>query len=160
MNDVSWGVPTQAKRKTEKFDTPVVTMSALSEKGSGRKFNFNKAAQSLLGLIGGESHVKVGFGKDNNIYIQSLIAEEDSTFSMTNSCTFSNKRIYEYIAKMNNLNSTEENYLHLKEVEGQSYVTVSHISSDNSPETQDNDVPTMNAPDEVEEAEVVEEDWN
>ena len=42
---IDWGVPTNRKSSTkvEKFNTPVVTMSALLGKGSGRKFTFNKA---------------------------------------------------------------------------------------------------------------------
>lgn len=157
MNDVNWGIPTKRTTKMEKFDTPVVTMSALSKKGSGRKFSFNKAAQSLLGLIGGESHIRIGFRKENGaIYIQSLITEEsiEGAFQLTNNCTFSNKRIYEYIAKTKDLDSTEENHLHLEVVPSQSYVTVSYITSDSTPQT--------NAPEEVKEVEVevVEEDWN
>ena len=147
MNDVTWGVPKQrTAKKMEKFDTPVVTMSALVDKGAGRKFSFNKAAQTLLGLVGGESHIKIGFGGDN-IYVQSLTEEGDNTFSMTKQCTFSNKRIYEYIAKRSNLTTTEENYLHLTEVEGESYVTVSNISSDSAPESVEEDISTMPTPD-------------
>jgi hypothetical protein len=128
MDEVSWGIPKQRTAKVEKFDTPVVTMSAI-DKGSGRKFSFNKAAQELLGLVGGESHVKIGFGGDS-MYIQSQDAEGEGTFPMTKGCTFSNKRIYEYIVKRSTLDSSEDNFLHLATVEGQPYVTVSHASTD------------------------------
>lgn len=138
MSEVNWGLPIQRTAKVEKFDTPVLIMSALSEKGSGRKFSFNKAAQELLGLIGGESHVKIGFG-DGNIYVQGLTAEGDNTFSMTKKCTFSNKRVYEYIVKTSNLTTTEENYLHLVKVDDQPFVIVSHMSSDSAPEKMNGD---------------------
>lgn len=133
MSELIWGVPAQrVSRKVEKFTTPVVTMAKIEE-GKGRKFTFNKAAQESLGLVGGESHISFGFG-EGTIAVMASENETANSFSLTKQCSISNKKTAEYIAKVSNLDTTVENYLHLEEVEGQSYMTVSHISNDNTPE--------------------------
>ena len=64
MEGIIWGnVPAQRKRKEEKYNFAVVTMSAIDKPGAGRKFSFNKAAQEVLG-IQGEDRISFGFTPD------------------------------------------------------------------------------------------------
>jgi len=140
MGELKWGVPTQrTARKTEKFTTPVVTMSAIV-KGSGRKMSFNKAAQEALGLIGGDSYVAIGFD-EGRIGFQSSVDEVEGSFKLTKTCTFSNGKVVEYIAKIKGLNTDVENHLHLSIVEGQPYMEVSTISDDEPQMTVQDDAP-------------------
>lgn len=128
-NQVTWGVPTQRTRKVEKFNTPVITMSAIAE-GTGRKFSFNKAAQDLLGLVKGEAYVGIGFSGDN-VYVKSFDNDDSPTsFKLTNTFTFSNKKYFEYLAKLNGLDTSTENHLHIEELEGQGMCKVALISQD------------------------------
>ena len=110
MENVVWGeVPAQRTRKQEKYTTPVVTMSAVDKPGAGRKFSFNKAAQEALG-IKGEDRVSFGFETNGKrIFIRK--AEDDAGFQLTKTCTLSDKRTYEFIAKRWDLNSEVENHL-------------------------------------------------
>jgi len=127
--EVIWGVPTLRTKKVEKFNTPVVTMSSLAKKGAGRKFSFNTAAQEALGLEGGETYITFGFSGDS-ILVMASANEDPNGVQLTKQCSISNKRIYEYIAKIQNLNTDVENHLHLTAVEGQPYFEVSSIESE------------------------------
>lgn len=120
MENVVWGaVPAQRTRKQEKYSTPVVTMSAIDKPGAGRKFSFNKAAQALLG-IEGEDRVSFGF-VDNGKRIFIRKVKGDEGFQLTKTCTLSDKRTYEFIAKTLGLSSEVENEFNLAMVEGQNY---------------------------------------
>jgi len=143
MSELTWGVPTQRRTRVEKFSTPVVTMAAIEE-GKGRKFSFNKAAQELLGLVGGKSHISFGFG-ENKIAIMASVSENNNSFPLTKQCSISNKKTAEYIAKSFKLDASVENYLHLELSEGQPYAIVSHISNDNQPEKACETVSELNA---------------
>ena len=107
MQDLIWdAVPTQRKRKEEKYNFATVTMSAIDKPGAGRKFSFNKAAQETLG-IQGEDRVSFGFTADGmHIYIRK--PSGDAGFKLTKTCTLSDKRTYEFIAKRLNLNTELE----------------------------------------------------
>jgi hypothetical protein len=108
MQDLNWGeVPTQRKRKEEKYSFPVVTMSAIEKVGAGRKFSFNKAAQEALGIKGGD---KIAFAfPANGIFVRKF--ESDRSLILTQTCSISDKKTYEFIAKQLNLNIEEENEL-------------------------------------------------
>jgi len=112
MENVVWGeVPAQRTRKQEQFTYPVVTMSAIDKPGAGRKFSFNKAAQTALG-IQGEDRVSFGFETNGKrIFIKK--AEGEAGFQLTKTCTLSDKKTYEFIAKRWDLNSEVENHLEL-----------------------------------------------
>jgi hypothetical protein len=127
--ELIWGVPTQRTKKEEKFSTPVVTMSALEAKGAGRKFSFNKAAQEALGLEEGESYVSFGFS-DDKIFVISDQKETPNGVQITKQFSLSNKRLYEYIAKIKALNTNTENHLHLSAVAGEPYYEVTSIESE------------------------------
>lgn len=113
MQDLIWdAVPTQRKKKEEQFDVAVVTMSALEKLGAGRKFIFNKAAQTFLG-IQGEDRVSFGFQlSTKSIFIKKVDGE--AGFKLTKTCTLSDKRTYEFIAKMLDLNTQIESHFLLK----------------------------------------------
>lgn len=155
MGELIWGVPAQRKTKVEKFDTPVATMHDLAKKGSGRKISFNKAAQELLGITPGESHVSFGFDSVGDIYIQSSQNETPNSFAVSKTAaSISNKRTYEYIAKIKDLNTDVENYLHLDTVEGQPYVVVSNITVDGEADMPTKELEAIQAMDEEEVAEM------
>jgi len=109
MQDLIWdAVPAQRKRKEEQFTVPVLTMSALVKAGGGRKFTFNKASQSLL-EIEGEDRVSFGFSADGqHIFIRK--AADKAGFALTKTCTLSDKRTFEFIAKRLGLNTEVENH--------------------------------------------------
>lgn len=107
MQDLIWdAVPAQRKRKEEKYNFAAITMSAIDKPGAGRKFSFNKAAQETLN-IQGEDRVSFGFTADGmHIYIRKATGE--AGFKLTKTCTLSDKRTYEFIAKRLGLNTEVE----------------------------------------------------
>lgn len=109
MEDLIWdGVPAQRKKREEKFLFPAVTMVALDKPGAGRKFIFNKAAQELLN-IQGEERVSFGFSADRSIIAVRKAADINSGIQLTKTCTISDKKTYEFIAKILNLDTSVEN---------------------------------------------------
>lgn len=130
---IDWGVPVQRKtRKTERFETPVVTMSAIAKEGAGRKFSFNKAAQDALGLVAGDDGESfVAFGSSStDIFVKASTTEEANMFKLTKSFSFSDKKTFEFIAKKKDLDTSIENFLHLEEVKGAGMFKVSDIGSE------------------------------
>jgi hypothetical protein len=112
MENLIWdGVPAQRTRKSEKYDFAVVTMSAIDKPGAGRKFTFNKAAQDVLG-INGEDRVSFGFSTDRTI-IAVRKAAGDAGLKLTKTCTLSDKRTYDFIAKILDLDITQETDLEI-----------------------------------------------
>lgn len=120
MQDLIWdAVPTQRKKKEESFSLPTMTMSAIAKVGAGRKFSFNKAAQVSLGIDGGE-RVSFGFTADGaQIFIRKVFGETEG-FGLTQSCTISDKKTYEFIAKRLGLNTEVENHFDVLPLEGYS----------------------------------------
>ena len=140
---IDWGVPTNRKSSTkvEKFNTPVVTMSALSGKGSGRKFTFNKAAIDALGLVspdketGAQSYVTFGRNAETGDVVLMALAEENENmkaFKTNKSYSFSDKKTYEFLTNSFSLNNDVENYLHFETVENQPYFMVTSATNDNT----------------------------
>ncbi len=109
MQDLIWdAVPAQRKRKEEQFTVPVLTMAALVKAGGGRKFTFNKASQEVL-EIEGEDRVSFGFSADGqHIFVRK--AADKAGFALTKTCTLSDKRTFEFIAKRLGLNTEVENH--------------------------------------------------
>jgi len=160
MNEskVSWGVPTKSRtRKTEKFLTPVLTLSALLKPSAGRKMSFNTAAQELLGLVSGESTFAMGFDPHQNIFIK---VSPDGNFKITKTFSVSDKKTYEYIAKLKDFDVNVDNHLTIEPVDGEEYFQVSGIVSEGemgSETVEEEEMPVldepihMNAPEEEEE---------
>jgi hypothetical protein len=109
MQDLIWdAVPAQRKRREEQFTVPVLTMAALVKAGGGRKFTFNKASQEAL-QIEGEDRVSFGFSADGqHIFVRKAAGE--AGFQLTKTCTLSDKRTFEFIAKRLGLNTEVENH--------------------------------------------------
>ena len=108
MENVNWGVPTRNRnKKTEKYDTPVLTMVALEEKGKKRKFCLNKALVEALNIVGGETKVNFGFGP-GGIYLGTF----DEGLLVKKNNSFSDRKTYDYMTKVLNLNTNVENELH------------------------------------------------
>lgn len=120
MQDLIWdAVPAQRKRKEESFSAPTMTLSAIAKVGAGRKFSFNKAAQVALGIDGG-NRVSFGFTPDGaHIFIRKVV-DENVGFALTQSCTISDKKTYEFIAKRLELNTDVENHFDIMPLEGYS----------------------------------------
>jgi len=139
-NEVNWGIPIKrVAKKVEKFSTPVVTLAALAKKGSGRKFSFNVASQELLNLVGGETCLNIGYDPEQNIFLQ--IAAKDEGLKITKSFSFSDKRTYEYIAKIKELNTEVENYFSIEPVEGKNYFQLVVLNDvDTTEETNNSEV--------------------
>lgn len=117
MENFTWdAVPSQRQRKTEKYDYAVMTMAALAKSGAGRKFSFNKAAQELLNLQG-EDRISFGFNADRTV-IAIRKAEEDTGFKLTKTCTFSDKKIFEFISKTLELSNDLENEFKILDRDG------------------------------------------
>lgn len=129
MENFTWdAVPSQRQRKTEKYDYPVMTMAALAKPGAGRKFTFNKAAQDLLD-IQGEDRVSFGFSADRTI-VAIRKAEGDTGFKLTKTCTFSDKKIFEFISKTLELSNDVENEFKISSKE--EFFTLRQITEDDS----------------------------
>lgn len=108
MEDLMWGeLPKQRVRKEEKFLTPVLTMCAVEKAGAGRKFVFNKASQTSLGIVG-EDRISFGFDRTNNA-IAVRKSDTEKSLQLTKTCTVSNKEWFEFIAKHFGLNIEVEN---------------------------------------------------
>ena len=117
MEDFTWdAVPSQRQRKTEKFAYAVMTMSALAKPGAGRKFTFNKASQELLN-IQGEDKVSFGFNADRTV-VAIRKAEGDTGFKLTKTCTFSDKKTFEFISKTLELSNDVENEFSINSKDG------------------------------------------
>ncbi len=127
MEDFTWdAVPSQRQRKTEKYDYPVMTMAALAKPGAGRKFSFNKAAQELLN-VKGEDRISFGFSNDRTI-VAIRKAEGDTGFKLTKTCTFSDKKIFEFISKTLELSNDVENEFKILDRDG--YYKLELMSND------------------------------
>jgi hypothetical protein len=128
MEDLMWGeLPKQRVRKEEKFLTPVLTMNAVEKIGAGRRFVFNKAAQTALGIVG-EERISFGFDKANNA-IAVRKSDTEKSLQLTKTCTVSNKEWFEFIAKHFGLNIEVENNFDL--VPTNNYFTLSLRVLDN-----------------------------
>lgn len=121
MQDLIWdAVPAQRKKKEESFTVPTMTMSAIAKVGAGRKFSFNKAAQVALMIEGGD-RVSFGFTPDGaHIFIRSVDPAGSAGFGLTQACTISDKKTYEFIAKRLELNTEIENHFDIVPLEGYS----------------------------------------
>lgn len=144
---IDWGTPVLRQKKVERFDTPVVTMSALAGKGSGRKFMFNKAAQDALGLVKFDEEAGdvsyVSFGRNtvtNEIFVIASTTETEGMkmFKTNKSFAFSDKKTYEFLTRTLGLSNVAENHLKLEEVDGEAYYKVGEVVSDAAP-TEGND---------------------
>lgn len=131
MEGLIWDeVPAQRKRKEEQFAFPVVTLSAIAKLGAGRKFSFNAAAQNELDVKGGD-RISFGFSTDKKLAAVRK-ATGDQGFALTQTCTISDKKTYEFMVKMFNLDTAIENHFEISLVNG--LHTLSPVISSNTEE--------------------------
>ena len=131
MEGLIWDeVPAQRKRKEEQFAFPVVTLSAIAKLGAGRKFSFNAAAQKELDVTGGD-RVSFGFSTDKKLAAVRK-ATGDQGFALTQTCTISDKKTYEFMVKMFSLDTAIENHFEISLVNG--LHTLSPVLSANTEE--------------------------
>jgi hypothetical protein len=117
---INWGkVPTKGtNRKQEVYSNPVMIFSAVEKKGGGRKITFNKAAQTALGIVG-EDSIQLGFSDDkSHLYLQKTTEGAEGALKLTKTCSFSNKRWFESIVKINTLDITVQNVFNINSVDG------------------------------------------
>jgi len=133
--EITWGLPTTTRTvKEERFTTPVVSLVAITASKAARKFTFNKAAKEALGLTD-YCNVMLGFA-EGKVVIKNLGNLEEGeeapygAFTVTKSLTFSDKKIFEHIIKLNKLDITKEHHIHLIPVEGQPFMIQSNIDTD------------------------------
>lgn len=130
MEGLIWDeVPAQRKRKQEQFAFPVITLSAITKLGAGRKFSFNAAAQEHLGITGGD-RISFGFSTDRKLAAVRK-ATGDQGFALTQACTISDKKTYEFMVKIFSLNTAVENHFEITEVNGLN--TLSPVPADTHP---------------------------
>ena len=131
MEGLIWDeVPAQRKRKEEQFAFAVVTLSAIAKLGAGRKFSFNAAAQKELDVTGGD-RVSFGFSTDKKLAAVRK-ATGDQGFALTQTCTISDKKTYEFMVKMFSLDTAIENHFEISLVNG--LHTLSPVLSANTEE--------------------------
>tara|TARA_R110000868_G_scaffold281739_2_gene542010 strand:+ start:1218 stop:1793 length:576 start_codon:yes stop_codon:yes gene_type:complete len=117
MEGLIWDeVPAQRKRRAEQFAFSVVTLSAIAKLGAGRKFSFNAAAQKELDVTSGD-RISFGFSTDKKLAAVRK-ATGDQGFALTQTCTISDKKTYEFMVKMFNLDTAIENHFEISLVNG------------------------------------------
>lgn len=109
--NIRFGLPKKEVVNKEKFNVPVLTMEHVEDKGFNRRFVLNKKAIELLGIEPGVSYVAFAFDGENTSYLANTV-EEDSILVGKN-MAFSNKKHYEYIAKIYKLQSNVDNNFEL-----------------------------------------------
>lgn len=123
MEDLIWGeIPTKRTKKVEKYSTPVLTMHAVEKVGGGRKFSFNKAAQELLDIVGGD-FILFGYSTTTlDVFVKK--SSEEKGLGLTQTCTLSDKKNYEFIAKRLDLSIEETHEFDLVLSESGNYCTL------------------------------------
>lgn len=150
-NSVEWGITPQRTVRKEKFNFPAMTLVAIDDsksgKGSGsnRKIAFNKAAIATLGLSGDSSAVSFGFAKNESgndqIFLKVVTpSDEKSVYNLNKSNTFSNKRLFNHVSKLMNLDNSVENTFKLSETADSSVYSLEVVSETTSVATPMNDV--------------------
>lgn len=163
MENVNWGIPTLRKRKEEKYVTPVVAMSSLSIKGAGRKFSFNRAAQKAMGMDSEkEQSILVGFDAEGGVYFKVVDGESTNGYRLTQTGSFSNKKVYEFIAKNLELDTEVENEFAISSLPNGTFRMEDLDGAEVAPEEVDEvegptEEPTMEVEEEIENVEEVEE---
>lgn len=110
---IVFGIPKRQSENKELFpDTPVLTMELVKEKGFNRRFSLNQTAVETLGIIPGVSSVIFAFNEEESKVYIAKHSTEDSLLVGKNKA-FSNKRYYDFIAKVKALNESEDNYFEL-----------------------------------------------
>jgi len=130
--NIRFGIPKVEKPVNPLDKIPVLTMELVADKGFNRRFVLNSKALQVLEVEPGIDSIAFAFDDVNNkVYIAKL-SSEDSVLVAKNRA-FSNKRYYEYVAKMKNLDSKYDNYFELTnplDISGITAYELVHIQMD------------------------------
>ena len=124
-NELVFGIPTQRSKKEEKYpNEAVLTMLAEGEKGTAKKIDINTyAVEQLEFKLDGNDKANFAFtmeGEEKAVYFANTSnIENPSNINVTKQATFSNKRMYEYLAKVFELDTTKDNEFLLSNIEAQ-----------------------------------------
>ena len=126
---MKFGIPNQRKKRVEKYpENAILTLAVDGGKGTSRAMFINTKGETLLGLSD-TSNVAFSFAEDtNDVYILNAKqpgVPEEFGIRVTKALPrkVSDKRTYEYISKILELDNTIENHFEL----------VPHIGEDGDP---------------------------
>jgi len=121
-SELVFGIPTQRSKSVEKHPKEsVLTMLAAGDKGTARKIDVNTCAANLLGFkLDGKDTVNFAFnmedGKKVVYFANTTLIENPSNVRLTKQATFSNKKMYDYLAKVFELDTAVENELLISDI--------------------------------------------
>jgi hypothetical protein len=122
--ELVFGIPTVRSKKEEKYpNDAVLTMLAVGEKGTAKKIDINTfAVEQLEFLLDGNDKANFAFTMVDNeqkvFFANTSTMENPTNINVTKQATFSNKKMYEYLAKVFELDTSIDNELILNQVEG------------------------------------------
>lgn len=119
-----FGIPSITSKKQEKYpDMGVITLLADAGKGTSKKLDLNTYLVEALALkLDGEDSVNFAFVMDGNekvVYFANTTNMENPTnMRVTKTGTVSNKKMYDYLAKVFELDTTKDNELLVSNIQG------------------------------------------
>ena len=157
--ELVYGIPTLRSKKEEKYPTTaILTMLAEGEKGTAKKLDINTyAVEQLEFKLDGKDTANFAFnmedGKKVVYFANTSNIENPTNINVTKQATFSNKKMYEYLAKVFELDTTQVNELVISEIEGNVGRVTADVILDLEAPTTIGEV----APDPISEAQVIDE---
>jgi len=121
-NELVFGIPTQRSKNEEKYpEQSVLTMLATGDKGTARKIDVNTCAVNLLGFnLDGKDAVNFAFNMEEGekvvYFANTTLIENPSNVRLTKQATFSNKKMYDYLGKVFDLDTTKDNELLISDI--------------------------------------------
>ena len=121
-SEMVFGIPTLQSKKREKYpDTAVLTILAAGDKGTARKIDINTFGVDALELkLDGNDYVNFAFNMENGekvvYFANTTHIENPSNIRVTKQATFANKKMYDYLAKVFDLDVTKDVELFLTDI--------------------------------------------
>ena len=121
-SELVFGVPTVRSKQEEKYpDMGVITMLADAGKGTSKKLDLNTFLVDELELkLDGNDMVNFAFtmeeGEKVVYFANTTHIENPSNIRVTKQATLSNKKMYDYLAKVFDLDTTVDNELLISEI--------------------------------------------
>lgn len=134
--ELVFGIPSTRTRNLEKYpNTPVLTLHPVAGKGTARKFELNRKAVEVLGLKLEEGErINFSFTDGKAYFTETGSFDPVGGFTLTKTATFSNKKMYDYISELFELNQDRENDLLLSIVNSEERIAeVSVMEKADSP---------------------------
>lgn len=141
---IVFGIPKREVVNKEQYpDVPVLKMELVQDKGFNRRFSLNQKALEILNITPGLHSVIFAFDDTEKKAYIAKHNTEDSVVVGKNQA-FSNKRYYEYICKMKDLNSSVDNYFELTNMKSVGDIDVYElVQLSTEPESTDNSNPIV-----------------